>query len=51
MFLASLPADEEDLSERLLAHFKGRKELIEVVEHKSVVGLNRCRKILLSRWS
>ncbi len=35
MFLASLPADEEDLSERLLAHFKGRKELIEVVEQKS----------------
>ena len=35
MFLASLPADEEDLSERLLAHFKGRKELVEVVEHKS----------------
>jgi len=31
MFLASLPADEEDLSERLLKHFKGRKELIEVV--------------------
>ncbi len=35
MFLASLPADEEDLSERLLSHFKGRKELIEVVEHKT----------------
>ena len=35
MFLASLPADEEDLSERLLSHFKGRKELIEVVEQKS----------------
>ena len=34
-FLASLPADEEDLSERLLSHFKGRKELIEVVEHRS----------------
>ena len=35
MFLASLPADEEDLSERLLSHFKSRKELIEVVEHKT----------------
>ena len=35
MFLASLPADEEDLSERLLSHFKGRKELIEVIEHRS----------------
>jgi phenylalanyl-tRNA synthetase alpha chain len=35
MFLASLPADEEDLSERLLSHFKGRKELIEVVEHRT----------------
>ena len=35
MFLTSLPADEEDLSERLLAHFKGRKQLIEVVEHRT----------------
>lgn len=32
MFLASLPADEEDLSERLLKHFNGRKGLIETIE-------------------
>tara|TARA_B100001142_G_scaffold318351_1_gene360408 strand:- start:323 stop:1771 length:1449 start_codon:yes stop_codon:yes gene_type:complete len=32
MFLASLPADEEDLSERLLKHFNGRKGLIETTE-------------------
>jgi phenylalanyl-tRNA synthetase alpha chain len=32
MFLASLPADEEDLSERLLNHFNGRKGLIETTE-------------------
>ena len=35
MFLASLPAAEEDLSERLLSHFKGRKDLIEVIEHRT----------------
>ena len=34
MFLASLPADEEDLSERLLNHFTGRKGLIETTENR-----------------
>ena len=32
MFLACLPADEEDLSERLLNHFNGRKGLVETTE-------------------